>query len=52
MSYEIKDEFRIFRIQNFELFEKLNSINIQIRDSKINSKLAKYSNKRYKFVSL
>ena len=23
MSYEIKDEFRIFGIQNFELFEKL-----------------------------
>ena len=49
MSYEIKGEFRIFRIQNFELFEKLNPINIQIRDSEINSKLAKYSNKRYKY---
>ena len=49
MSYEIKDEFRIFGIQNFELFEKLNPINIQIRDSEINSKLAKYSNKRYKY---
>ena len=35
MSYEIKDEFRIFGIQSFELFEKLNQINIQIRDSKI-----------------
>ena len=42
MSYEIKDEFRIFGIQNVELFEKLNPINIQIRDSEINSKLAKY----------
>ena len=49
MSYEIKDEFRIFGIQNFELFEKLNPINIQIRDSEINSKLAKYSNKKYKY---
>ena len=49
MSYEIKDEFRIFGIQSVELFEKLNPINIQIRDSKINSKLAKYSNKRYKY---
>ena len=49
MSYEIKNEFRIFGIQNFELFEKLNPINIQIRDSKINSKLAKYSNERYKY---
>ena len=46
MSYEIKDEFRIFGIQNVELFEKLNPINMQIRDSEINSKLAKYSNKR------
>ena len=49
MSYEIKDEFRIFEIRNFELFEKLNPINIQIRDSEINSKLAKYSNKRYRY---
>ena len=49
MLYEIKDEFRIFGIQNFELFEKLKPINIQIRDSEINSNLAKYSNKRYKF---
>ena len=49
MLYEIKDEFRIFGIQNSELFEKLNPVNIQIRDSEINSKLAKYSNKRYKY---
>ena len=49
MSYEMKGEFRIFGIQKFELFEKLNPINIQIKDSKINSKLAKYSNKRYKY---
>ena len=49
MSYEIKDEFRIFEIQNFELFEKLIPINMQIRDNKIKSKLAKYSNKRYKY---
>ena len=48
-SYEIKDEFRIFGIQNCELFEKLNPNNMQIRDSEINSKLAKYSNKRYKY---
>ena len=48
-SYEIRDEFRIFVIQNFELFEKLNPKNIQIRDSEINSKLTKYSNKRYKY---
>ena len=49
MSYEIKDEFRTFEIQNFELFENLNPANIQIRDSEINSKLAKYSNERYKY---
>ena len=49
MSYEIKYKFRIFGIQNFELFDKLNPINIQIRDSKINLKLTKYSNKIYKY---
>ena len=49
MSYEIKDEFRIFGIQNFELFEKLNPINIQITVIEINSKLANYSNERYKY---
>ena len=49
MSYEIKDEFRIFGIQNFELFEKLNPIDIHIRGSKINSRLAKYLNKRYEY---
>ena len=49
MSYEIKNEFRTFGIQNFELFEKLNPVNIQIRDHEINSKLTKYSNKRYQY---
>ena len=49
MPYETKDEFIIFGIQNFELFEKLNPINIQTRDNKINLKLAKYSHKRYKY---
>ena len=49
MSYEIKDEFRIFGIQNFESFEKLNPTNIQTRNSEINSKLTKYSNKKYKY---
>ena len=49
MPYETKDEFIIFGIRNFELFEKLNPINIQIRDNKINLKLAKYSHKRYKY---
>ena len=53
MSYEIKDEFRIFGIQSFELFEKLNQINIQIRDSKIsfhyNKSIIAFDNRaRYK----
>ena len=41
MSYEIKDEFRFFGIQNFELFEKLKPINIQVKDSEINLKTRK-----------
>ena len=49
MSFEIKNEFRIFGIQIFKLLEKLNPINIEIRDSEINSKSPKYSNKRYKY---
>ena len=38
-----------FGIQNFELFAKLNPINIQIRNSEINLKFTKYSNKRCKY---
>ena len=49
MLFEIKNELRIFGIQNFELLEKLNPINVEIRDSEINSKSPKYSNQIYKY---
>ena len=35
MSYQLVDEFRIFDLQNYNLDEKLNQIEINIRDSKI-----------------
>ena len=42
MSYQIVDEIRIVGIQNYNVFEKLNPIEINIRDSKIQGKLTRY----------
>ena len=52
MSYKIKDEFKIVRIQTLDLFEKLKPINIHIRDSETNTKLAQYfgSRRKYYFI--
>ena len=49
MSYKIKDEFKIVRIQTLDLFEKLKPINIHIRDSETNTKLAQYFGSRRKY---
>ena len=52
MSYQLVDEFRIFGLQNYNLDEKLNSIEINIRDSKIQGKLSRYGTQRYKYCCM
>ena len=49
MSYPPVDEFRIVGLQNYNLDEKLNPIEINIRDSKIQGKLPRYDTQRYKY---
>ena len=39
MSYQLIDEFRIVGLQNYNLDEKLNLIEINIRDSETQGKL-------------
>ena len=39
MSYQLVDEFRFVGLRNYNLDEKLNPIEISIRDSKIQGKL-------------
>ena len=52
MSYQLVDEFRIFGLQNYNLDEKLNSIETNIRDSKIQGKLSRYGTQRYKYCCM
>ena len=49
MSYQLVDEFRIFGLRNYIVDEKLNPIEITIRDSKIQGKLSRYSTQCYKY---
>ena len=49
MSQQVIDEFKIVGLQNFNLDEKLNLIDITIKDSAIQEKLTKYSNWHYKY---
>ena len=49
MSYQLVDEFRIVGLQNYNVDEKLNLIEIAIRDSKIQGKLSRYGTQRYKY---
>ena len=39
MSYQLVDEFRFVGLRNYNLDEKLNPIEISVRDSKIQGKL-------------
>ena len=52
MSYQLVDEFRIVGLQNYNLDEKLNSIEINIRDSETEGKLSRYGTqrKKYRFI--
>ena len=49
MSYQLVDEFRIDGLQNYNVDEKLNLIEIAIRDSEIQGKLSRYGAQRYKY---
>ena len=49
MSYQVVDEFRIVGLQSDNLDEKLNPIEINIRDSQIQVKLSRYGTQRYKY---
>ena len=48
MSYQLVDEFRIFGLQNYNLDEKLNPIEINIRDTE-KYRLSTYGTQRYKY---
>ena len=49
MSYQVVDEIRIVGLQNYNVHEKLNPIEINIRDSEIQGKLSRYGTQRYKY---
>ena len=52
MSYQLVDEFRIVGLQNYNLDEKFNSIEINIRDSETEGKLSRYGTQRKKYCFL
>ena len=47
--YQLVDEFRIIGLQNYNVDEKLNPIEITIRDSEMQGKLSRYGTQRYKY---
>ena len=42
MSYQILDEIRSVGLQNYNVYENLNPIEINIRDNEIQGKLSRY----------
>ena len=49
MSDQIVDEIRIVGLQNYNVYEKLNPIEISIRVSEIQGKLSRYGTQQYKY---
>ena len=49
MSDQIVDEIRIVGLQNYNVYEKLNPIEINIRDSDIQEQLSRYGTQQYKY---
>ena len=49
ISYQLVNKIRIVGLQNYDLDEKLNSIEINIHDSKIQGKSSRYGTQRYKY---
>ena len=50
ISYQLADKIRIVGLQYYDLDEKLNSIEIKIRDSKLQGKLSRYGTQLYKYL--
>ena len=50
ISYQLADKIRIVGLQYYDLDEKLNPIEIKIRDSKIQGKLSRYVTQVYKYL--
>ena len=49
MSNQIVDEIRIVGLQNYNVYEKLNPIEINIHVSEIQGKLSRYGTQQYKY---
>ena len=49
MFYQMVDEIRIAGLQNYNAYEKLSPIEINIRDSQIQWKLLRYGAQQYKY---
>ena len=49
MSCQLVDQFKTAGLQNYNVFEKLNPIEINTRDRKIQEKLSRYGTQRYKY---
>ena len=50
MSYKIIDQIKIGGLQNFDRYDKLNPVDISIKDSKVNTFLSRYRRYKYQFV--
>ena len=51
MSYVIVDEVKIGGLNSFDKYDKLNPVEVSIRDSDVNTFLSKYSkNYKYRFI--
>ena len=49
MFYQLVDDFRTVGLQNYKLDEKLNPIEINIRDREMQGKLSRYGTQHYKY---
>ena len=50
IPYEIIDQVKLGGLQNFEKYDKLNPVDVNIRDSEVNSFLARFKRYKYRFV--
>ena len=50
MPYKIIDQIKIGGLQNFNRYDKLNPVDISIKDSEVNTFLSRYRRYKYRFV--
>ena len=50
MPYEIIDQWKIGGLQNIDRYDKLNPVEIGVRDSEVNTYLSRYQRYKYRFV--